>query len=324
MVLFLGGVTLIAKASGIALILFPELAALTHDVLIRPDGRWAKQPMQLVITPTLTALVGLLLTRHLHYGAISMVLVVALSLAVIRFTRSAIAPAISAGLLPMVLGERSWIYPLAIFLGLGMLLAVLVFWNYVNERLSPSTSDRPEDSRIVDQLEAVPHDRFWAASLLFFVLVLGGVAQKSGLRFLVFPPLIVIAYELLGHPEVPDWMKRPVLFPVVCSLTASIGLSTYRLLHFTPLAVMCSAIGSMVMLRLFSMHMPPALAIGLLPFVMTSPNYMFPVSVLFGTTALSLYFYAYRRLRRPDFARRSVRAYPEPATPPSSYSSPSP
>jgi len=40
--------------------------------------------------------------------------------------------------------------------------------------------------------------------------------------------------------------------------------------------------------------MPPALAVGLLPFVMTAPNIWYPVSVGLGTIALMLSFWARR------------------------------
>jgi hypothetical protein len=42
--------------------------------------------------------------------------------------------------------------------------------------------------------------------------------------------------------------------------------------------------------------MPPALAVGLLPFVIKMPNYKFPISVFLGTIALVLYCFGYRRI----------------------------
>jgi hypothetical protein len=49
-------------------------------------------------------------------------------------------------------------------------------------------------------------------------------------------------------------------------------------------------VGSIVVLRGFEVHMPPALAVGLLPFVMREPDYRFPLSVLAGTVVLTLYY----------------------------------
>jgi hypothetical protein len=44
--------------------------------------------------------------------------------------------------------------------------------------------------------------------------------------------------------------------------------------------------------------MPPALAVGLLPFAIIVPDYRFPLSVLLGTLSLGLYFSGYKRLRK--------------------------
>src|ERR1700753_127226 len=114
-VLYMGIVAFAAPARGVSLLLFPELAALSHDVLTRPRGRWASQPWRLIVTPTVTAIFGIFITRHTPYNAGAIVLIVLLSLLTIKLLRSSIGPAISAGVLPMVLGERSWVYPLAIF-----------------------------------------------------------------------------------------------------------------------------------------------------------------------------------------------------------------
>jgi hypothetical protein len=114
--------------SGIYLLLFPELAALSHDVITRPRGKWASQPWRMILTPTLTATLGLFVSRHVSYGAIAIAAVALGSLLIIKLLRSAIAPAISAGVLPIVLDERSWVYPAAIFAGLVGLVALLLSW----------------------------------------------------------------------------------------------------------------------------------------------------------------------------------------------------
>jgi hypothetical protein len=111
-ILFMGIVAFAASKIGLAVILFPELVALSHDVISRPEGKWASQPVRLILTPTATAIIGLFITRHLGYGVLSVSIIVMLSLIFIRLTKSAIGPAISAGVLPLVVGEKSWYYPL--------------------------------------------------------------------------------------------------------------------------------------------------------------------------------------------------------------------
>jgi hypothetical protein len=294
---YMGAVALAAHLTGIYLLLFPELAALSHDVMTRPQGKWASQPWRIVLTPTLTAIVGLFVTRNESYGAISVALVVTASLLIIKLLRSAIGPAISAGALPMVLNERSWMYPAAIFVGLVGLVAALWIWQRYGSFDTPSKYST-NDSRVIDALETYPHDRFWVVTLLTFVLALGIPAQLTGLRFILFPPLIVMAYELFGHPEIPGWMARPALFPLVCVLTASIGVIACHLFRSSVVGVMLTVLCSIAILRAFKVHMPPALAVGLLPFVMTAPDIRYPTSVGIGTVALTLCFWGRGSIRR--------------------------
>src|ERR1700730_19450900 len=73
----------VAIASESFYILFPELAALSHDIFTRPRGSWASAPVLLVITPVLTAVLGTLVTRNLPYDYVSVMLTVSGSLGII-------------------------------------------------------------------------------------------------------------------------------------------------------------------------------------------------------------------------------------------------
>jgi hypothetical protein len=296
-VLYMGIVGSAAHASGVSLLLFPELAALSYDVLTCPRGKWASQPWLLILTPTVTSIFGIFITRHMAYSAIAIVVIVMLSLLSIKLLRSSIGPAISAGMLPMVLGERSWIYPIAIFADLISLVAVLLLWQRFGSHRAEASERDPEQSRTVDALETGAPDRFWGLALIAFVLALGIAAQATGLRFILFPPLVVMAYEIFGHAKVPGWMARPALFPVVCLLTATTGTLAVQGFRTTMVGVAVTTMVSIGILRIFEMHMPPALAVGLLPFVMVAPNAWYPVSVALGTIALTVCAvgYTYRR-----------------------------
>src|ERR1035437_5677332 len=86
----------IACATGAVYVMFPELGALSHDVLTRPRGTWANAPLLLAITPALAGVIGIIFTRSLPYGYLSVLLTVGGAIAVILALRSPIAPAISA------------------------------------------------------------------------------------------------------------------------------------------------------------------------------------------------------------------------------------
>jgi hypothetical protein len=46
----------------------------------------------------------------------------------------------------------------------------------------------------------------------------------------------------------------------------------------------------------FNLHVPPALAVGLLPFVIQRPNYEFPVVVAVGTLLLTMLFLLWHKI----------------------------
>src|SRR5579862_3715825 len=125
---YLALVVFAANSLQLAYVLFPELAALTSDVLQRPDGKWAKEPWKLVATPAAAAIVGTVVAKELPYGVVAILLATCAALCIIRLLRSNVSPAISAGVLPIVLGVKSWLYPLCILGDLTCLALVLMLW----------------------------------------------------------------------------------------------------------------------------------------------------------------------------------------------------
>lgn len=292
-IVYVAAVAALARRSGIPYLLFPELGALAYDVLIRPWGKWASQPVRLILTPAITALIGTLVTRHLQFGALSVVIIVGSSIVAIAVMRSAITPAMSAGVLPLVLGVRSWMYPPGMTATLVVLSAVAVLWRKYHS--SRETETEPQMD-VEDVLESPPHGSYWVLVLLIFVAVIAELARVSGLRFMLFPPLVTIAYEMLGHTETCPWSKRPASLPLCCFLVAAAGLLAF---HATGVGIglaFCSVVTGIVLLRVFDLHMPPAMAVGLLPAVMTAPDFKFPLAVLAGTAALTLVFLLCRRV----------------------------
>jgi hypothetical protein len=279
-----------ATVTGAYYVMFPELGALSHEIVTRPRGRWASTPILLIITPALTGLIGITFTRLLPYGYLSVLLTVGGAVAVIEFLGSPIAPAISAGLLPLVIGVTSWWYPPGIVFG-TVLLALL---STVQKRWLPP-GQPVMDNRIDLVVASLPAARHWIPALFGFVLVALTAVELTGLRFILFPPLVVIAYEMIGHPVECPWTRRPWLLPIACFLTAAGGLICFKLMGFGPSAAACSMGWGVLVLHVLKIHVPPALAVGLLPMVMNAPGPAYPFSVLMGTTVITIWFLAYRR-----------------------------
>jgi uncharacterized membrane protein YhaH (DUF805 family) len=294
-VLYIAVIAALAQSLRIPYLLFPELGALAYDVFVRPWGRWASQPLRLVLTPTLTAVLGTLVTRHLDFSAWTAVLIAAASIAVIGVLRSSIIPGMSAGILPLVLGMKSWLYPPSILLALSALSALSILWRRYHER---RVSASEKDVDVEDVFESPPKSPYWMLVLLAFVAAIAELARIPGLRFLLFPPLVTMAYEMFGHADRSPWTQRPVSLPLCCFLSAGSGLLALRLFGAAVLPAVTSIIFSIAVLRFLNLHMPPAMAIGLLPAVMVAPDYKFPVSVLASTLCLTLVFLGFQRFQR--------------------------
>ena len=289
---FMGAIAGAASAAGMALLLFPELAALSYDVFLRPRSTWARDPWMLALSPAATAVFGVLVTRYLPYSAASIAICIVGAMIILKFMRSPIAPAISTCFLALSLGEKSWLYPLAILLGTGALavLSSAYLRFFENGDAAPSAADRVDD-----QIESLPEQFLWVP---FFVAFLGAtylLSMATGMRMVFFPPLVVIAFEMFAHADVCPWAQRPVLLPVVCTLAAAAGVAA--LVTFGPgvISTVLAMLFGVVMLRATRLHAIPALAIGLLPQVMTHADWHFPLAVAIGSTLLTASFLLFKK-----------------------------
>jgi hypothetical protein len=282
-------VAAVAAATGMFYVMFPELGALAWDVTIRPRGKWSTAPIFLALTPVATGAIGIAITRSMPYGLASVMLDVSAALIVIVATGSPISPALSAGLLPLVIGIGSWRYPPGILVGTAMLAAVSILWR----RLQPEQviDSPPRMDRMRPDLS--PPGFAWVIAMLAFVAGAYGVVRITGMRFVLFPPLTVIAYEMFGYAASCEWADRPVRLPVACLLTSAGGFAFWYLLGANPVSAASSMIWGIIVLRAMRVHVPPALAVALLPQVMDHPTILYPLAVGIGTSMLSGWFYAY-------------------------------
>jgi len=287
----------IATVSGAFFVMFPELGALSQDVFARPRGTWGSSPLFVAITPVLTGLVGSVLTNALPYGLVSVMLIVGASILIIEVLHSPVAPAISAGLLPLVVGIHSWWYAPGILLGCFLLALLSIPWKRLMAPVALHASrDTLAASRdtLADTLEEAPARYAWLLPLLGFVAAATLLVKLTGLRFILFPPLVVIGFEMFGHTEICPWAKRPLWLPLACFLTAAGGLLFLKLLGFGPLTAACDMAWGILILRLFDLHVPPAFAVALLPMVMNHPTLAYPFSVGAGTLLMTLWFLFYQ------------------------------
>ncbi|RQS25361.1 HPP family protein [Burkholderia sp. Bp8992] len=290
--LYMGAIAWIAAVTQIHTILFPELGALAHDVIKRPQGTWARAPGMLVMTPLLTGLVGTLLVRSMGSGIVPILLSTAAALVVIRVLKSPIAPAISAGVLPISLDVTSAYYPASLLVGLALLAAISIVW----PRIVPPPQARTPADAADDLTEEAPRTYAWLPFFLVFLVGTAILAEVTGWRLILFPPLIVIGFEMFAHADVCPWARKPLRLPIACTLSASIGIALVTAFGDAPLAVVASMACGILIVRVFDLHVPPALAVGLLPFVIPAVDYRFAASVGIGTLSLTTVFLIWRWL----------------------------
>ena len=211
----------VAIASGAFYILFPELAALSHDIFTRPRGSWASAPVLLVITPVLTAVLGTLVTRTLPYDYLSVMLAVCGALAIVLALRSPIAPAISAGLLPLALGARSLWYPPGIVFGTVLLAVFSSIWKRLSDEPLQNTIVASEDEDTAPGAES----NWRLLPLLVLVLAAVFVVKLTNLRFVLFPPLVVIGFEMFLHTKRCPWATRTLSLPTSVYWRRRVGCS---------------------------------------------------------------------------------------------------
>ena len=291
-VLFLGAVASVATMTGAPYIMFPELAALSYGVFLRPNGEWARSPLLLAMTPIATAVLGVLVTRAIPYDLLSVSLVIACSMLIIHLLRSGVAPSISAGFLPLVLHIDSWWYPVSIAFGTIFLALLSIGYRHALPWLGASTRPKPVAPPTI---QTAPSNFSWLPVFALFIAVTYFLGNLCDDRMVLFPPLAVIAFQMFAHAKVCPWALRPAIMPLACTLTAAIGVLFVHVLGVGTASVVLSVLASVAVIRLLRLHMPPALAVSLLPQVTHASPLDFVIGVGVGTLTLSVIFVAWKR-----------------------------
>jgi hypothetical protein len=294
--MFVAGMTATAVGTGCFYILFPEMGALAQDVLTRPKGAWSNVPVRLVITPGLAAILGVLIVHNFSYGYLSVLLAVGSAVVVLKVLQSPIVPSLSAALLPVVFEERSWWYPLAVFAEGAILVLLSAGWkrfplgSFRALHLPPISNAVPNSSSEQNEFR-----HLWMIPLAAFLVFSVLLVKLTGIRMLLFPPLAVVAFELFSKPKTCSWATKPLLVPLACFLTAMGGLCAYRLWGVSAITAAISMAWGFAVLYALKIHLPPAMAVGLIPLIIKNPTISFPISVGAGTLFLMMCHWCYRR-----------------------------
>lgn len=260
---------------------FPELAALAYGMFMRPTGPWARAPLMVLLTPTATALWGVGVASHLPYGIPAAMLCIVGSVAIVKAMKSPVFPAVPAGFLPLVFNVTSPHYVAFIAFDTGLLALLSVAYG----RWWRSGIDAPVLARPDTPARANAHGKTMTRWVAFSgVLAMAYfLAARTGVRLILFPPLIVIAYETLVRPETCPWARRATWLPVVCMATAALGWGSIVLFGTGPLSVLFAMVASIVLIRGIDLFVLPALAISVVPQIMGPADWKYPMAIGAGT-----------------------------------------
>ena len=109
------------------------------------------------------------------------------------------------------------------------------------------------------------------------------MVQLLGSHLVLYPPLLVIAWEMLAHADECPWQGRSLAVLVVTAGAAVTGIALVLALGVSPLAAFLAVLVTALLLRLARLRCAPAFGLALLPFVIPAPTLVYPLLTLAGT-----------------------------------------
>ncbi len=242
--------------------IFPEILALAVGFWVAPRPFWRASRLNIFLAPTLAAVCGVLLMRYSHLPLAAMIVVAYIAVALLLVaTRSRLAPAISAAILPLLIGTTSWNYPLAV----GVLTGTVALGSIVAQ---PSSGETPSEEAPFSQRDELI---FWG-KILPVVAAYAVMITLCDVPFMMAPPLIVMFSEAV-RPNNP-LARQPFKPFFLVALAASCGVLALFFLKGMLLfpGWLCAALASCAVFAGYEttgMRLPPAAALGLLPLLIS-------------------------------------------------------
>lgn len=273
---------IIAEISGEKEIIFPEICALTIGAWISEKQPWMCNKRKMFFLVSVASLFGMLVTRYIPLPLIFQVcLCFAFTGIVLTITRTTLIPIISACILPVYLGTKSWVYPISVTI--MALIIICAQWLMEKSHLKPQNHYIPCEFNIKTQIIK------WTKLLIVFALI-ALIPFKAHQIFFLAPPLIVTFTEFSNTSS--PLRNRPFTIIGLMTLAATTGcilretLNVY--LHF-PLTI-CTILACCILFFTFDKIktlFPPAGAILLIPMVLkTEYLKLLPLEVFIGATVL--------------------------------------
>ena len=273
-------------------IIFPEITAVAIGALAAPKQSWNVSRLRLLLTITAAAIIGVGLVFVPIPPVIKVPLAMVCAVACVTASKTEFLPAISACVLPVLLGTKSPVYIGSVVVMTSLiLLAQLILEKCGLREKSVFTPVSPDK-----QLFALRIRQIAAASIICIIPLL----TKE--IFFIAPPLIVAFFEM-SKPHGKLLERSPQAASLMILASVSGVLSRFLLTEKLglPLAVSAAISCAVILAALCRMklYFPPCGAIATLPFIIPEGALLrFPFEIAAGTLVLIAAAFALSKERR--------------------------
>lgn len=273
----------IAELSGEKEIIFPEICALTIGAWIAEQQPWRTNKRRIFLLMSCAALFGVLVVRYVHLPLIFQVcLCFGFTGLILTLSKTNFVPIISACILPVYLGTKSWIYPISV--------AVMALIIIAAQRLMEEFHLRPVNKFVPCNFDIKTQVVKWSKLLLVFGLI-ALIPFKAHQIYFLAPPLIVMFTEF-ANTKSPA-RKKPHYIVGLMTMSAFVGCFLRFVLNICfglPLSL-CTVLACIILfiaLDKLRIPFPPAGAILLIPMILDEKFILvFPLEVFVGALVLS-------------------------------------
>lgn len=273
----------IAEFIGEKEIIFPEICALIIGAWISEQQPWMVNKRRIFFLMSIAALFGVLIVKYVSIPLIFQVcLCFAFTGFILTLFKTNFIPIISACILPVYLGTKSWIYPVSV----SAMALIIIFAQYLMEKFHfrPVNKFTPCEFNIKTQIIK------WSKLLLVFGLI-ALIPFKTHQIYFLAPPLIVMFTEF-ANPE-SKARKKPRYIIGLMTFAAFTGCLLRFVINIyleLPLFV-CTVFACIILfaaLNKAKINFPPAGAILLIPMILDEKLLLiFPFEVFIGAVILS-------------------------------------
>ena len=273
-------------------VIFPEITAVAIGALAAPKQSWNVSRLRLLLTITAAAIIGVGLVFVPISPVIKVPLAMVCAVACVTASKTEFLPAISACVLPMLLGTKSSVYIGSVVVMTSLiLLAQLILEKCGLREKSVFTPVQPDK-----QLFALRIRQIAAASVICMIPLL----TKE--IFFIAPPLIVAFFEM-SKPSSKLLERSPQAASLMILASVSGVLTRFVLteklgLPLTVSAALSCAVILAAVCRM-KLYFPPCGAIATLPFIIPEGALLrFPFEIAAGTLVFIAAAFALSKERR--------------------------